>query len=102
VAGNHEPGIEGCDLVDTGDPGKPRVMVGLRQPHMNPVVGNVTGDHGVEVWNVDDGCRVCVAPSDVDQSEIVSLELEDIAVERSGMSWDAITTSTPENVVAMY
>jgi len=32
----------------------------------------------------------------------VSLELEDIAVERSGMSWDAITTSTPENVVAMY
>jgi hypothetical protein len=20
---------------------------------MNPVVGNVTGDHGVEVWNVD-------------------------------------------------
>jgi len=47
VAGNHEPGIEGCDLVDTGDPGKPRVMVGLRQPHMNPVVGDVTGDHGV-------------------------------------------------------
>jgi hypothetical protein len=84
VARNDDPRCQGLDLVDAGHPGEPGLVVGLGQPHVDPVVGHVAADHGVEVGDVHDGRRCGVALADIDETELVALQVDDVAVECLG------------------
>jgi hypothetical protein len=48
VSGDDDLGLERLDLLDAYDPLQSLLVVGLGQPLVDAVVGDVPGDHGVQ------------------------------------------------------
>src|ERR1035438_866562 len=82
VAGNDRLGAEALDQVDALDPLLPLLWAGEREHHVNPVVDHVAADHGVDRRNVDDRARRDVALGDLDHAQLVTFEVDHVALQR--------------------
>ena len=84
VAGDNDPGLERLDLLDARDPLHPLLVVGLRQPLVDAVVGHVAGDDRIQARDVDDRRDAGVRLADGDEAQLVALQVDHVAVQGIG------------------
>ena len=84
VACDDDLGLERLDLLDARNPLHPLLVVGLCQPLVDAVVGDVAADDGIQARDVDDRGDAGVRLADGDDAQLVAFQVDRVAVEGIG------------------